>query len=489
MKKSLLFFIIFLLEFSLSFSQVWTIIPKDSILPKDSIHSGKYATFHDWGTAIYKNNLALADIGLITYIDGTWKYLYPQDLQNMVSDTNFKKTHFISDYGPELLEYDSKGNLWGLIYYDSMNEAAFFKYDGEKIFLYTNYYDKNSNQYYDFPNYMSSFSFLKIDNFDNPWICYSLQLDSVVRVCKFENDRFIHQNNTHYCGNFRFNPHHEMAFDKENRNWQMESDRIFIFENSILYKIIPPDTLYQFGYGYDGTNILRSPNNDIYTLGADFDLYHYNDSSGWSFSNEPLANERIDYPLVNAFYASDMCIDSMGNVWVMNLYNNNLYRYEKNGKWTFYKIPIPLDSLKNHVNDIYIGAKTLQSDAGGRIYIELYEQGLYILDPNIVSVPIDSKIESGGLPDVWIYKIFPNPTTDRSTIDFFLNRGYENSVKVELFNSLGVKIKDIQDKMQYDSYNMDAKINFSVTDLPAGIYFVGVSAGESKKMMGFAVYK
>jgi hypothetical protein len=48
-----------------------------------------------------------------------------------------------------------------------------------------------------------------------------------------------------------------------------------------------------------------------------------------------------------------------------------------------------------------------------------------------------------------------------------------------MYNTIGEKVKDITENLDYDSYYMQATVNFSVSDLPRGAYILTISAGNS----------
>jgi hypothetical protein len=93
----------------------------------------------------------------------------------------------------------------------------------------------------------------------------------------------------------------------------------------------------------------------------------------------------------------------------------------------------------------------------------------------------------GDLSDVEVinkisYELFctPNPTYNVLTINFDGN--YFNKSEIELYNLLGIKQKVIE----FESTLGENSINFDVSDLPSGVYFVVINA-ESKIKRGMFV--
>ena len=78
-----------------------------------------------------------------------------------------------------------------------------------------------------------------------------------------------------------------------------------------------------------------------------------------------------------------------------------------------------------------------------------------------------------------ILKIYPNPVTSQSTIEFFAPGDVQ--VTVSIYNSLGMLVKEISDEPATGVQ----KVNISTADFDNGIYFVKLSAGDdtfTKKM-------
>jgi len=132
---------------------------------------------------------------------------------------------------------------------------------------------------------------------------------------------------------------------------------------------------------------------------------------------------------------------------------------------------------------------TMEADYKGRISISTGNHGIFILDPNLTDFNEEINIEPGLLPDVWLRKLYPNPTTEIVTLEFFLERGFTNSIKISLYNSMGMKVKDLNDYLQYNGTNYKAVVMFPVSELTDGIYYITVSAGNSNAVKGFIKLK
>ena len=72
-------------------------------------------------------------------------------------------------------------------------------------------------------------------------------------------------------------------------------------------------------------------------------------------------------------------------------------------------------------------------------------------------------------------KIFPNPVSEEINISFNLQK--PTDVKLQIYDSLGQKIKEFLEEKQTKGLN---KIDFSVEDIPKGIYFLRIKIGENE---------
>ena len=84
----------------------------------------------------------------------------------------------------------------------------------------------------------------------------------------------------------------------------------------------------------------------------------------------------------------------------------------------------------------------------------------------------DSQDDLVSLSEVEL-KIYPNPCTDRSTIEYILPKN--GQVTVSIFDSKGVELVKLENRKLHQAGNY--KIDFNINDYPAGIYIVNILTG------------
>jgi hypothetical protein len=82
----------------------------------------------------------------------------------------------------------------------------------------------------------------------------------------------------------------------------------------------------------------------------------------------------------------------------------------------------------------------------------------------------------------WFSKIYPNPANFQTTVE--VNLVNKDNVQIRLINSLGQIIESVR-----YSDKLNIQHNLNVSELPAAIYFVEITAGNSIKIMNLSVIK
>lgn len=113
------------------------------------------------------------------------------------------------------------------------------------------------------------------------------------------------------------------------------------------------------------------------------------------------------------------------------------------------------------------------------IYISTYQLGIYILSYVLpLSIPIDNKF----IPTPFrLFQNYPNPFNPSTKIEYFIP--ISDNVSLEIYNTLGQKIKTLLNKYMPAGYHV---IEFNAQNLPSGVYFCRIKAGEfqdEKKMI------
>jgi hypothetical protein len=121
-------------------------------------------------------------------------------------------------------------------------------------------------------------------------------------------------------------------------------------------------------------------------------------------------------------------------------------------------------------------------DGQGNKWIGTYGGGLAVYREGGVILPVEVKNESNEIPTKFsLYQNYPNPFNPSTTIEFYIPE--RTNVKLVIYDILGREIETLIDKeLEPGKY----KINFTATNLPSGVYFYRLQAGnfiEQKKMI------
>jgi len=86
-------------------------------------------------------------------------------------------------------------------------------------------------------------------------------------------------------------------------------------------------------------------------------------------------------------------------------------------------------------------------------------------------------------PDFFQYvKAYPNPAIDVLNIN--LSIGNIKAVEIQIYNELGMALSGFTQKVQNQKEHL---LQFDVSDLPSGIYYFELKAGEYNKTGNFMV--
>lgn len=128
----------------------------------------------------------------------------------------------------------------------------------------------------------------------------------------------------------------------------------------------------------------------------------------------------------------------------------------------------------------------IQVNKNGRINIFYDKLGFFDYNP-------ESKVEDDRelvfVVGVSAKNPFPNPTSDKCHVDFFLNRLHADNIKVQICNINGEIVKDITSGINYNSGTQSASLDFTVGELPQGNYYVLFTTNRNKQMKGLLIIK
>jgi hypothetical protein len=403
-----------------------------------------------------------------------WSYLTKDDLKKMINDSAFSDT--TEAFNLKLITDNEEiwaETRWGIL-----------KVINNSYEYYNSVWNSKSQKYNDI-----------IDIAD-----IKLSLDNKIRAIIFNKDTVaqsqaykslsIYRNNRFETIDYPtadwgfYTPNRHFVCDYNGRIYHTNADTLYIIENDeVIRKICIQE--FQYGAGFYA-KLAATKSNIIYNLSNIMYLHVIN---GEKMTTDTFIryNERLINPSIDKggdFFS--MLLDSNDNLWLKGMYSCVIYKLNTSGEWTIYPIKNPTnvpDSANCSCYDMTIDKYGKLWMAGGF--------GLYIFDPNGTS-PVEEppqKIESGALPDVWLYNLYPNPADGSTTIEFFLARAQKQTLNASVCSILGERTLNITPLLEYDDYNQRGKITFSTDGLAGGAYFVLVSAGDTKKLKLLMVAK
>ncbi len=485
MKKFILFFLIFIS--SELISQSWELLYQEDILQYDYINES-YGLLKIEDIIINGDSTVIirfdSDTLLMIYNQKTkvwhhtlkkdfWKCLKNDSLYNIYKDSEIRN-----------LFYDSKGNMWFNAPPQFQKVTDVFKVTPDTAFIINKIFVKEYNDYSDiYPvGHNNTIFNIKEDNSGDIWMFLHTRMkikDSVYLkehriLCKYVNDRFesVFISTTW----FKFVSKCNFVFDNLNRVWVVNGDTCYIVKDGKIEKKFSTYDSEQ-GYGQFSELVIDSKNN-FYATNADLLLFKYD---GDSLTTDKYVLNIERYAVTN----TDLQLywlrrDSSDNIWLTGFYSPYLYKLDNDRIWTKYDVPMFATA-----KDKWCYKVLLEIQKDGKLWSAGYNgggysYGFYIFDPN-GSTGVEEQINSNtpGMPDVYIFNIYPNPALQQVTLDFFLYYDVTEQLEVSLYNIMGMKAKDIENTIDYDSRNMRATLTFSVGELPRGAYIVTVKAGKT----------
>jgi len=210
---------------------------------------------------------------------------------------------------------------------------------------------------------------------------------------------------------------------------------------------------------YNNSNS-KLPYNDVRAIAVDVDGNKWIGTNGGGLAKFDGVNWTV-YNTSNSGLPDNrvlaIAIDGVGNKWI----GTSLGLAKFDGvNWTVYNTSnsgLP----DNWVRAIAIdgqGNKWIGTDGGG---LAVYREG------GVIIPPVEVKEKSNEIPTNFaLYQNYPNPFNPSTTIEFDIPE--KTNVKLIIYDILGREVEALIDKeLEPGKY----KINFTVTNLPSGVYF------------------
>jgi len=410
----------------------------------------------------------------------SWQYYTKNDLRNDINDTALVN-NIEAIY---CLNFCNDNSIWQLVRINDKDKILHI--NGNSFSMYDKVYNRMLKDSFDFSGINERIYDLKVSKNNEVWAIivhytYLGQHEPYYSLSKFINGRF--ETIDYPDAPSKYVNTNCIAFDYNGRILHTNADTLYIIENEeVIRKICIQE--FPGGIGYY-MKMAVSKKNKVYSL-SNIKALHIIDDKKMITDTFVQYQERLLQPNIDLATGYQMCIDNADNLWICGPLTCSLYRLDTSGKWTIYPFIKPDIIPKKDTCD----KQFMEADEEGKIWITGY-YGLYMFDPNGTS-PVEeppTMTESGALPDVWLYNLYPNPADGSTTIEFFLARAQKQKLNASVCSILGERTLNITPLLEYDDYNQRGKITFSTDGLAGGAYFVLVSAGDTKKLTLLMVAK
>lgn len=473
---------------STMFAAQWEFIQYPDNLPSD--YENNYSWRRDFlaiSQCEYNGGFAFSHPydGFSTYKNGKWSFFTPKKIREMIENKEEVDTLNLNSITLEKCYADSSGNLW------LSSHNVIFRYNDAtgKIRVFHKF--KISDNTY-FPAY-----FLNQTVFDNGKLYTKVFFkDTTDKEVWFKNRTYFYDDksetfeqmgetdNIHnimhrnYFKVVKGKPISKEDLKLEEGTLPKKYGNLYNIRLNIFYRLDDDTLLKNYGLcflkyydgelvGIDSTffDFLRSEQIKEYYY------YHY-------YSLTSLANNTIYmFAIKLKEYSKDK----------ISLYDQRIFTYNFKTRH--------IDSISTAIvpivyfegdNPKSYNPSEINVNEKGRISIFYDKLGFFDFNP-------ESKVEDDRelvfVVGVNAKNLYPNPTSDKCHVDFFLNRLHADNIKVQICNINGEIVKDITSGINYNSATQYASLDFTVGELPQGNYYVLFTTNRNKQMKGLLIVK
>lgn len=239
--------------------------------------------------------------------------------------------------------------------------------------------------------------------------------------------------------------------------------------------------------GIDKNAIEVNNNGDIWAIGRFHKLFKSTDG-GLTFDSLSLGFSLVDqnnlYVNDDIIFIGDLTVGigifyskDYGHTWENKYHHRTITSVNGNGNYiiagTFKDIiystnnNLTLDSIP-YPENFYGSVREIEFDKNGKLFFGTSSQGLYEMD-FIVSVEEDDNLVN----DFVLYPPYPNPFNSSTKIKFSIP--ISEFVQIKIYDLLGKEIKTLLN--EYKSLGT-YELTFDANNLPSGVYFYTLSAGN-----------
>lgn len=319
-----------------------------------------------------------------------------------------------------------------------------------------------------------------IDKDKNPWFLYR----TFAKFAKFDGSKFEH----YIAPSSKYYPLKGLTRDKDNNLWYRGFKTLVKFDG----------TNFKF---WDSTNSPLRPDN----IGFKFSTFYHNkernqfllctsptgmpdDTDGqgvfWRFDIKEQTWTEINLDIMSIeeqdFVYLMTTMDSKGNIYVgLTKTLDKIFVLSPEGEWSI--ITIPFVEL---VGIDFVPLRSLFVDSKNNLWIGTLQNGVIKANLDILSSNTE-EVEFSALPDIWIRSVKPNPISNNSRLELFIEPSFLDGLEIKIYDYLGIEVKDITSGLKYDTPSATGIIDFSLDEnISSGVYIMNArSKTESRTIL------
>lgn len=461
--------LVFIILGNTLYAQDWEYFSNKDFVPEINGIFQSEMTFHPKELRFTRDSLLVTNIinGYSVYKGQEWEHITPDKILPKISNPNELQgldTRYINTISTH---FDKLGNTW------LFGDRFILRYDGENYHAYRTVY--NTNDEPEIPMFFNAFSIETVNDEEVieviAGIYYKEEGLMKYRASVFELvDNVFREKFQVKYGFQNYNPY---FYRLKNGNYSIITSSSFqLLDNQgNELKNISTDTLFKMGI-VEIKNCKKDKNDSIYMINsALFKMTFYNDmfvldSSFFKKQREFSYNFTERGEFLYEIYG--------GKEYLLHANSNRLFIRDMTSS------EVKVEYVPHLPGTDYVSiAHRMGIDSSGNVWLSYLYDGFYIFQPEKSSV---ENINSGGLPDVWFWNLYPNPAVNQVSASFFLERNAYKNVKAELIDLNGKLVKDLTSEINYDELQQEAVLRFNTRTITGGTYFLCISAGKSKKL-------
>jgi hypothetical protein len=257
--------------------------------------------------------------------------------------------------------------------------------------------------------------------------------------------------------------------------WIGVKDSILVYDGS-NFKSIEPEELPS---GFISENVefgdIYNRSDSSVAISNDYDQFIYYKNGKWTLDTL-FSNGKLVKKLVHTGYR----YDSENNFWVCDgRYSHILFKISPDGKVKKFDC-YPGYFLGNSEFPLYP-----QLIKDGKVYLTSRGFNFFIFDESKAKSS-DVEYSESGLPQVYIFKTFPNPAKNKVNLDYFVSPYKLNDVRGGIYDINGNKLKDLNNEL-LNHKNLSIPLEIDVSELNNGIYYIVLSVDDENHVSGLII--